>query len=185
MRARPLNCRIALTEFHIRSEEPSDIDAITDVTEKAFRHAPHTSHTEHYIVLALRRAGALGVSLVAQQAGRVVGHVAFSPVAISDGSPHWWGLGPVSVLPEAQGIGIGSALVRDGLAALRGLGAQGCVVLGEPDYYGRFGFRSGQGLVLDGVPPEYFQSLSLGARAASGRVSYHPAFDATQEGAAS
>ena len=65
MHAEPLNRRIALTEFDIRPEEPSDIDAITEVTEKAFRHAPHTSHTEQYIVIALRRAGALGVSLVA------------------------------------------------------------------------------------------------------------------------
>ena len=179
------NHRTALTKIRIRPEEPSDIDAITELTEQAFRHAPHTSHTEQYIVLALRRAGALCVSLVAQQDARVIGHVAFSPVAISDGSPHWYGLGPVSVLPEAQGKGIGSALVHQGLEALRAAGAQGCVVLGEPGYYERFGFRSSQGLVLDGVPPEYFQSLAFGAQAASGRVSYHTAFDAKDDGDAS
>lgn len=170
-----------MNEFLIRPEEPADITAITSVTEQAFRHAPHTDHTEQYIVLALRQAGALSVSLVAQRAGQVVGHVAFSPVSVSDGSAHWYGLGPVSVLPELQSQGIGSALVREGLAALRTLGAQGCVVLGEPAYYGRFGFRSGQGLSLDGVPPEYFQSLSFGVRPAGGEVTYHEAFNARGE----
>lgn len=184
MRAPPLELPPPLTEIRIRPEAPSDADAITGVTERAFRHAPHTNHAEQYIVLALRRAGALSVSLVAQQDGNVVGHVAFSPVDISDGSPRWYGLGPVSVLPELQGSGVGSALVRQGLAALQALGAQGCVVLGEPGYYGRFGFRSGQGLLLDGVPPEYFQSLSFGAQAAAGQVRYHAAFDAKEEGAA-
>lgn len=170
-----------MNELLIRPEQPADIASITSVIEQAFRHAPHTDHTEQYIVLALRRAGALSVSPVAQRAGQVVGHVAFSPVSISDGSAHWYGLGPVSVLPELQGQGIGSALVREGLAALRTLGAQGCVVLGEPAYYGRFGFRGGQGLFLGGVPPEYFQSLSFGAQTAGGEVTYHEAFNAQGE----
>ena len=66
-------------------------------------------------------------------------------------------------------------------AALRALDVQGCVVLGEPAYYGRFGFRSGQGLRLHGVPPEYFQSLAFGAASASGDVTYHEAFNAQSE----
>lgn len=172
---------MASTEFLIRPEQAADTAAITSVTEQAFLHAPHTDHTEQYIVLALRKAGALSVSLVAERDSQVVGHVALSPVRISDGSPHWYGLGPVSVLPQLQGTGIGSALVREGLAALRTLDARGCVVLGEPAYYGRFGFRSGQGLSLDGVPPEYFQSLSFAAHTASGKVTYHEAFTAQGE----
>ena len=172
---------MALTEFLVRPEQAADAASITSVTEQAFLHAPHTGHTEQYIVLALRRAGALCVSLVAEHASQVVGHVAFSPVRISDGSANWHGLGPISVLPTLQGMGIGSALVREGLAALRALGARGCVVLGEPAYYGRFGFRSGQGLSLDGVPPAYFQSLSFGAHTARGDVTYHEAFNAQAE----
>jgi predicted N-acetyltransferase YhbS len=168
----------ALSELTIRPEQPGDIAAISDVTERAFRTAPHSEHTEHFIVLALRRAGALSLSLVAERAGQVIGHVAFSPVRIADGSLHWYGLGPVSVLPESQRQGIGKALIQHGLATLRTLGAAGCVVLGDPDYYGGLGFKSGQGLVYPGVPDMYFQSLAFGQPMATGSVTYHEAFDA-------
>lgn len=167
-----------MTHTHIRPEHPTDAEAITRVTEQAFLSAPYSDQTEHFIVLALRRAGALSVSLVAEVEGQVVGHVALSPVRWSDGSAGWYGLGPVSVLPARQGRGIGQALVREGLAALRGLGAAGCVVLGEPGYYGRFGFAHRPDCVLEGVPPEYFQVLAFGAHMAAGRVTYHEAFNA-------
>ena len=65
------------------------------------------------------------------------------------------------------------------LGALREQGAQGCVLLGEPAYYGRFGFRAEPGLVLPGVPPEYFQALCLRPPMAQGEVQYSPAFEAT------
>ncbi|MCJ0763504.1 GNAT family N-acetyltransferase [Variovorax terrae] len=167
-----------MNKTSIRSEQPADTEAITRVTELAFQSAPHSSQTEHFIVLALRRAGALSVSLVAEKGGQVVGHAAFSPVQISDGSPDWYGLGPVSVLPEHQHQGIGRALIHEGLAALRALGVAGCVVLGEPGYYGRFGFKHRPDCVLEGVPPEYFQVLAFGPHVAAGRVSYHEAFNA-------
>jgi predicted N-acetyltransferase YhbS len=162
----------------VRSERASDIDAITRVTEEAFRNAAQSDHTEQFIVLALRRAGALSVSLVAEQSDRIVGHVAFSPVQISDGSQNWYGLGPVSVLPEFQNQGIGCALIRQGLTDLRGLGAEGCVVLGEPGYYRRFGFVAVPGLGLPEVPPDYFQALSFGDPPPTGTVAYHAAFAA-------
>lgn len=98
--------------FTIRSETPADIEAIAAVTKAAFAMLAISDHTEQYIVEALRAAGALTVSLVAERAGRVVGHIAFSPVTISDGTPGWYGLGPVSVLPECQRQGIGAALIR-------------------------------------------------------------------------
>lgn len=162
----------------IRPERPGDEAAITDVTREAFACAPHTSHTEHLIVQALRRAGALSVSLVAQSSGRIVGHVAFSPVTISDGAPGWYGLGPVSVVPGLQGQGIGRALVEQGLARLRELGARGCVVLGEPLLYGRFGFANDPALVLPGVPQSYFQVLCFRPARPKGEVAYHEAFSA-------
>ena len=93
--------------MNIRSEQASDTTEIDALTQAAFLNAPHTSHTEHLIVGALRAANALTVSLVATEAGRIVGHVAVSPVSISSGAVHWYGLGPVSVLPEMQGLGIG------------------------------------------------------------------------------
>ena len=163
----------------IREEAPEDVSLINAVTVAAFLNAPHTSHTEQHIVNALRCSGALTMSLVAELDGVLVGHIALSPVSISDGSTHWFGLGPISVLPAHQRHGVGSALIAAVLAALRQQGAQGCVLLGDPGYYGRFGFRATPDLVLPGVPPEYFQALHLGTATARGIVTYHPAFKAT------
>ena len=163
----------------IREERSGDAAAIEAVTVAAFRHAAHRSGTEHAIVNALRRDNALSVSLVAESDGAVVGHVAVSPVAVSDGSQHWFGLGPISVLPEHQSRGVGSALMQAALEQLRQSGAEGCVLLGDPDYYHRFGFAAVPGLILPGVPPEYFQAIAFGPRIAQGIVQYHDAFDAT------
>lgn len=169
--------------LRIRPETPADILAIDTVTITAFLHAPHTSHTEQHIVTALRHAGALSVSLVAEQDGAIIGHIALSPVHISDGTKNWYGLGPISVLPTHQKNGIGAALMNESLSALRELGAQGCVLLGDPGYYRRFGFAPVPGLTLDGVPPEYFMALPLGTQTShqtpQGRVTYHAAFGAT------
>lgn len=163
----------------IRAETLSDAAAIEAVTTAAFLNAPHTDHTEQFIVAALRAAGALSISLVAEEGGAIVGHVAVSPVTISDGSSDWYGLGPISVMPERQGEGIGTALMHAALDALRECGAAGCIVLGEPAYYGRFGFKATPELVLPGVPAEYFQAVAFGdATTPCGRVAYHEGFDA-------
>ncbi|CAN7583222.1 Acetyltransferase (GNAT) domain protein [compost metagenome] len=163
----------------IRPESPSDADAIAQLTTAAFLTAPHTSHTEAFVINALRRAGQLTVSLVAQAGDRLVGHVAISPVTVSSGATGWYGLGPISVAPDLQGQGIGSQLMHAALADLRRLGAAGCVLLGDPAYYGRFGFAARPGLVLDGVPPEYFQALAFDGGYPAGSVQYHDAFNAT------
>ena len=162
----------------MRPEAPSDVAAIETLTVAAFLGALHTSHTEQFIVAALRRAGVLTVSLVAVEEGAVVGHVAVSPVVISDGAVGWYGLGPISVLPARQGQGIASRLMHEALGALRTRAAAGCVLLGDPAFYARFGFRMEPGLVLPGVPPEYFQVLAFGAALPRGVVTYHAAFDA-------
>ncbi len=163
----------------IRAETPADILAIETLTAAAFATAPHSSGTEQFIVNALRRAGQLSISLVAEENGEIVGHVALSPVTLSSGAEHWYGLGPISVAPARQGTGIGSRLMGAALAALRELGAQGCVLLGDPGYYSRFGFVVRPGLVLPGVPAEYFQALSFSGEWPVGDVSYHLAFEAT------
>ncbi len=167
------------TPVTIHAETPADIEAISAVTKAAFATMEISDHTEEYIVEALRAAGALAVSLVAVREGRVVGHIAFSPVTISDGTSGWCGLGPVSVLPEYQRQGIGAALIREGLARLKGLGARGCCLVGHPEYYPRFGFENPNDLAVEGVPPEAFFVLPFDGPVPRGTVSFHEAFRAT------
>jgi len=164
--------------MQIRPERPEDVDTIRRLTAAAFRDMPHSSQTESAIVDALRGAGALAISLVAVEDGEIVGHVAFSPVAINGEFSGWYGLGPVSVWPARQRKGIGQALIREGLGRLEQMGAQGCVVLGDPVYYSRFGFASDPDLRYGDVPPEYFQQLAFADAMPQGEVAYHAGFDA-------
>jgi putative acetyltransferase len=166
-------------EIIIRPECDSDIDAITAVTKSAFANPPYSRQTEHFIVKALRADGALAVSLVAQVAGRVAGHIAFSRVAISDGTRDWYGMGPVSVTPDLQRRGIGKALIREGLSLLKLMGAKGCVLVGDPRYYERFGFRSGLGITHQGVPDENVLALAFENHMPRGQAVFHDAFKAT------
>jgi putative acetyltransferase len=164
--------------INIRLEKPSDITSIHDVTVAAFLHAPHTDHTEQFIVKALRNSGKLTISLVAEDSGNIIGLVALSPVTISDGSSDWYGLGPISVSPSKQSKGIGTKLMDSALSELKKINANGCVLLGDPNYYQRFGFEPIEGLILPGVPPEYFQALLLHGTQPQGRVIYHESFSA-------
>lgn len=162
----------------IRSETDADTRAITAVTVAAFKALAISQHTEQFIIEALRAAGALTLSLVAEAEGRVIGHIAFSPLKLSDGTPGWYGLGPVSVLPEVQQRGIGKALIWEGLSRLKAIGARGCCLAGHPEYYSQFGFRNMPGLRLEGVPPEVFFALSFDGRYPEGTVSFHEGFKA-------
>ena len=110
---------------------------------------------------------------MAHEDGRQVGHAAFSPVTIGDGSADWYGLGPVAVLPGMQGRGVGAALIREGLARLRALGAAGCVVMGIRRTTAASASRRDR-TGYPGVPPEYFMALVY-TRPASGDVAYHEA----------
>lgn len=165
--------------IQIRDEKLSDIQAIFDLTQAAFADAEHSSHTEQFIVNALRNSGQLSLSLVAISNNKLIGHIAFSPVKISDGTKGWYGLGPISVLPEYQGQGVGAKLMHAGLEALKDLDAVGCVLLGDPDYYGKFGFKADARLVLQDVPAAYFQILPFTDHIPSGNVVYAEAFNAT------
>jgi putative acetyltransferase len=160
----------------IRPEAVTDAAAISAVTAAAFATLEISDHTEQFVIDRLRAAGALSISLVAVLDGRVVGHIAFSRVAISDGTPGWFGLGPVSVLPGYQRRGIGGSLIREGLSLLPGTGARGCCLVGHPGYYGRFGFVNTPDLSHEGVPPEAFFALTFDGRMPRGTVSFHDAF---------
>lgn len=162
----------------IRDETNSDIDAIANVTVAAFASMEISKHTEQFIIEALRCAGALSLSLVAEMDGRVVGHIAFSPVTMSDGTRNWYGLGPVSVLPLYQRMGIGKALILEGLSRLKELGAKGCCLVGHPQYYRKFGFENVAGLALAGVPEEVFFALSFDGDTPQGNVTFHEGFNA-------
>ncbi|AUC88690.1 GNAT family N-acetyltransferase [Alteromonas sp. MB-3u-76] len=162
----------------IRKEQSSDVQSIHEITVAAFLEAPHTDHTEEFIVKELRESGALSISLVAEDEGNIVGHVALSPVTISDATDSWYGLGPISVLHNNQSKGIGSKLMNAAIQELKNIEAKGCVLLGDPNYYHRFGFKPKEGLVLPDVPPEYFQALLIQGDLPQGIVTYHESFSA-------
>ena len=161
----------------VRHERPGDERAVGELTERAFAGAPHAGGTEHLIVAALREAGALSVSLVAVLDTRIVGHVALSPVTLSGGEAGWFGLGPISVAPGRQRRGIGTRLVRAALDELRAREASGCVLIGDPRFYARFGFVAETSLGYPGVDARYVQALPFGERMPSGTIAFHEAFD--------
>jgi putative acetyltransferase len=160
----------------VRSETDADVVPITEVTVAAFKTLEISNHTEQFIIKALRVDKALTLSLVAELDGKVVGHIAFSPVTISDGSLNWHGLGPISVLPELQRQGIGKSLIHEGLALLKAMGSKGCVLVGDPNYYQRFGFGNIPSLVHKGIPQEVFLALPFDEKIPQGTVVFHEGF---------
>ena len=162
----------------IRKEQNSDIEAITDVTMAAFKNHPISRQTEHFIIVALRQSNALTLSLVAEIEEQIIAHIAFSPVEIKDGTTEWYGLGPVSVLPDYQKQGIGKALINKGLPLLKNMGAKGCALVGPPDYYKKFGFKNYPEMIHEGIPQEVFLALPFNKKNPKGIVNFHEGFKA-------
>lgn len=160
----------------IRKETADDIPGIRAVVEAAFGRPGEAD-----LVDALRRAGVLTLSAIADIGGRIIGHVAFSPVTIEGRHPAL-ALAPLAVAPDSQGQGIGSALIRWGLDECRRLGHGLIIVLGSPAYYRRFGFKPASefGIVCPFlVPADDFMAIELSANAARdyrGTVRYRPEF---------
>jgi putative acetyltransferase len=165
-----------LMNLIIRPETPTDHAAIYDLTKRAFAPMPYAGGDEQDLINKLRDAGALAISLVAENDGRIVGHVAFSPAFAADGSEGWYALGPVSAEPELKHQGIGSAIINAGLNMLRARNAAGCVLVGNPAYYSRFGFLPFRDLCPKGEPAEYFQILPLRIAEPTAVVRFHPIF---------
>jgi len=160
----------------IRAEEPGEDEAISEVHIRAFG-----GTAEAAVIESLRGQGALLASLVAVVQGRIVGHVALSPVEVSGRERAAVALGPLAVDPDLQGRGIGGMLVNAFLQHCRVRDEGLVVVLGYPDYYGRFGFVPAErwGLHYRDAG-EALQALEVRPRAAaglSGEVRYHPAFE--------
>ena len=167
---------ISKQELQIRMEKEADFEVITTITEAAFANVPISRHTEQFIIVALRKAGAMTLSLVAELNGEVVGHIAASPVAFADGAEQWYGIGPLSVVPKLQRSGIGSALMKECMILLEAAGARGCALVGDPNYYIRFGYTSHPEITYEGVPQENVLVKSFCDDYPTGQVSFHPSF---------
>jgi putative acetyltransferase len=162
----------------IREEQPGDIPAIHRLNTAAF-----PTEAEANLVDTLRDQHALTLSLVAEEAGEILGHIAFSPMTTATPSGlKLIGLAPMAVTPERQNQGIGTALVREGIQRCTQLGIDAIIVLGHPEYYPRFGFRPAAEFSIRSeydVPEAVFMALELkpGTLAGvEGGVRYHPAF---------
>jgi putative acetyltransferase len=163
----------------IRAETPGDSIAIREVNRLAFGR-----DDEGRLVGALRDGEYARVSLVAQEAVRVVGHILFSalPIVTAHGTIEALALAPLAVAPDRQRRGIGSGLVREGLLACAEAGHRAVVVLGDPEFYARFGFSA---RLAEQLTSPYagaaFQALELAPRAlevVAGEVRYPPPFRA-------
>jgi len=163
----------------IRSEIASDISVIGRVVTEALRMLPQSTGTEAAIVERLRAEDGLMLSLIAEEEGEVLGYLAASEASI--GGEGGWGLiGPLAVLPSRHGEGIGSVLMMEALRRLQGP-CRGAVLVGDPAYYGRFGFRTFPGLDVSGCPPEVVQALPFDESRPHGEVIHHPAFGLNQK----
>jgi len=160
----------------IRDERPDDAPILATLITAAFAGHPHSAGTEAAILDALRRSGALALSLVAARDDEAVGHVAFSPVLLNGEAGDWMALGPLAVRPNSQQQGIGSALVEAGLARIAAMGAAGCFLIGEPDYYRRFGFIVADHVRYGDMPPGYLQYHAFAEPPPAGTITFDPAF---------
>jgi putative acetyltransferase len=163
-------------DLNIRPETAADHAAIFDLTRRAFAPMPYAAGDEQDLINRLRDAGALEISLVAERGGHIVGHIAFSRAFAADGSDGWYTLGPVSAEPELKHQGIGSALIEAGLGMLGERDAAGCVLVGNPAYYSRFGFLRFPELCPAGEPAQFYQMLPLRISQPTAVVGFHPLF---------
>ena len=163
--------------MEIRPEAQSDYDTIHALTKTAFAPMAFSDGTEADCIDKLRADGDLVISLVAIDGSKLVGHVAFSPVYIDEASSGWFALGPVSVWPEFQKTGIGSALINEGLAQLKQRSVPGCVLIGDPKYYCRFGFIGDGRLSYRELPKEFVQWISFGDVRPRGALRFSPGLE--------
>ncbi|MFR4114459.1 MAG: GNAT family N-acetyltransferase [Alphaproteobacteria bacterium] len=126
--------------INIRKEQPADYAAVYELVKQAFEHAEHTDHNEHNLVNRLRQSPFYlpELALVAETGGIIVGHIMFTETRVGDSRQLL--LAPLSVLPEYQNCGIGSALIKEGHRKAKELGYEYCFLVGHAGYYPRFGY---------------------------------------------
>lgn len=167
-----------MEQISIRVETANDRHAIHQLTKQAFAAMPYSDGSEPFIIDALRKDGDLSLSLVMEKEHILIGHIAFSPIKIRDQHLNWYGLGPVSIAPEHQKQGYGSQLIRQGLKEIKALGALGCALIGNPDYYKRFGFSSYKGFTYGDLDPQYVMQNPFDGEARLGHLTYAKGFEA-------
>ncbi len=163
----------------IKDEQAGDINQISHIQYSAFKGHPilgGAEPVEHILVERLREADGLTFSLLAEENGCQIGHIAISPAKVGDSDSGWFLLGPIGVLPEHQGKGVGSQLIHESLSRLRNQGADGIVLVGEKKFYERFGFDTHPGLQYEGVPSMFVLGLSLSGAPVRGKITAHEAF---------
>ena len=165
-----------MLKIEIRRELKTDQNTIRELTEAAFDGRPYAGGDEQDVIDRLRRSKALTLSLVATQEGEVIGQITFSPAIVEDASSPWFALGPVSVVPSRQGEGIGSALIQEGLGRITSMGALGCILTGDPNYYSKFGFVLSPANSPENESELYFQLKLLAGKQPFGTFSFDRAF---------
>ncbi|WP_373976571.1 N-acetyltransferase [Chitinibacter sp. SCUT-21] len=169
-------------ELEFVAESPTDAAqhrAVTELLQQAFANHPYSNNSEHQLVTALRQQQALTIALLGVHQGHVVACVYASAVNLhqAEGIKRGWHcIAPVAVLPEFQKQGLGSQLMNRALVDLQSMGAKGCVLVGEAEYYQRFGFERVHGLTSAGIPDQFVLAKSFAAEKAQGQIQYHPAF---------
>ncbi|QWC56666.1 GNAT family N-acetyltransferase [Erythrobacter sp. 3-20A1M] len=163
--------------MRVRPETAEDFPAIRALTQASFHEANYGWDDAANALDRMRLAGSLALSLVALNMDEaVIGHIAFSPITVSDGTTGWFDLAPLSVMATRQRTGIGGSLIVRGVAEMRAAGARGIVVMGDPAYYSRFGFQPVPDLTLQGAPTEWLLALPLEGEAPSGAIRLSPGF---------
>lgn len=166
----------------IREETNKDFDEVYDVVRLAFENAEHTDHNEHNLVNKLRDSDEFikELSLVAERNGEIIGYTMFTKIKI--GKHTSLALAPLAVLPEYHGMGVGKKLVLEGHKIANDLGYSSVVILGDPNYYSRFGYEAASKWGIKApfeIPDENFMAVELienGLKNISGEVIYAKEF---------
>lgn len=143
---------------------------------EAFSGHPHSVQNEYEIVEKLRSSHSLITEITDYDGDLLTGYCAFSPLLLNGKPAKWAGAGPLAVLPGYQNKGMGTALMQEGIRKLQSLGYEGCVLVGDPVFYSRFGFMPHQDMILENIPAEYFLVLSFSGIIPKAKVAFHPAF---------
>lgn len=166
--------------FTIRPEQANDYEVIYDITKRAFAPMPFSEGDEQDLINRLRDNDALEISLVAQIGSDIVGHIAFSKAfpenETAKDEADFYTLGPIAVEPKLQRSGIGSALIYAGINMLREREAKCCILIGNTDYYQRFGFETAPHLCPKGEPADHYMILPLALKNIDSIIGFHPLF---------